>query len=72
MASLTAAASSSSSAGSNIPSPSTGLDVVKAVQQYITKMVSEVTGMKVLLLDTETVRLLWIQSPSVLLWPRVG
>ncbi|TPX37090.1 hypothetical protein SmJEL517_g00924 [Synchytrium microbalum] len=31
-----------------------GLDAVKAVQQYINKMVTEVSGMKVLLLDAET------------------
>ncbi|KAG9296244.1 hypothetical protein G9A89_014836 [Geosiphon pyriformis] len=30
------------------------MDVVKAVQNYISKMVNEVTGMKVLLLDSET------------------
>ena len=31
------------------------MDVVKAVQNYIYKMVNEVSGMKVLLLDNETV-----------------
>ena len=31
------------------------MDVVKAFQFYLNKMVSEVSGMKVLLLDSETV-----------------
>lgn len=34
------------------------MDVVKAVETYITKMVSTPNAMKVLLLDTHTVRLL--------------
>lgn len=33
------------------------MDLVKAVQNYILKMVNEVPGMKVLLLDAETVSL---------------
>lgn len=32
------------------------MDVVKAVQHYVEKMISDVPGMKVLLLDTMTVR----------------
>ena len=32
------------------------MDVFKAVEMYITKMVSEPAAMKVLLLDTHTVR----------------
>ena len=32
------------------------MDVFKAVETYITKMVSEPSAMKVLLLDTHTVR----------------
>ena len=32
------------------------MDVFKAVEAYITKMVSEPSAMKVLLLDTHTVR----------------
>jgi hypothetical protein len=32
------------------------MDVIKAVQNYVNKMIDEVAGMKVLLLDTETVR----------------
>ena len=32
------------------------MDVFKAVEMYITKMVSEPSAMKVLLLDTHTVR----------------
>lgn len=32
------------------------MDVIKAVETYITKMVSEPSVMKVLLLDTHTVR----------------
>lgn len=35
------------------------MDVLKAVQTYITKMVSEVSGMKVLLLDSHTVSLVF-------------
>lgn len=31
------------------------MDVVKAVQHYVEKMISDVPGMKVLLLDTMTV-----------------
>jgi hypothetical protein len=31
------------------------MDVIKAVQNYVNKMIDEVPGMKVLLLDTETV-----------------
>lgn len=34
------------------------MDVVKAVETYITKMVSEPSAMKVLLLDTHTVRMI--------------
>jgi ribonuclease D len=30
------------------------MDVIKAVQNYVNKMIDEVGGMKVLLLDTET------------------
>lgn len=33
------------------------MDILKAAQTYITKMVSEVSGMKVLLLDSHTVSL---------------
>lgn len=33
------------------------MDVVKAVETYVTKLVSEPTAMKVLLLDTHTVSL---------------
>lgn len=38
------------------------LNVIKANQDYINKMISEVTGMKVLLLDKETVSVtvLWV------------
>lgn len=32
------------------------MDVVKAVQSYVIKMITEVPGMKVLLLDAHTVR----------------
>lgn len=32
------------------------MDAIKAVQNYLNKMISDVTGMKVLLLDTETVK----------------
>ena len=32
------------------------MDVVKAVQHYINRMLSDVSGMKILLLDGETVR----------------
>jgi hypothetical protein len=32
------------------------MDVLKAVQTYVTKMITEVSGMKVLLLDAHTVR----------------
>ena len=38
--------------GSNAPT----MDVRKATRDYITKMVSDVPGMKVFLLDNETVR----------------
>lgn len=31
------------------------MDVLKAVQTYVNKMITEVTGMKVLLLDAHTV-----------------
>ena len=41
------------------------MDVVKAVETYITKLVSTPSAMKVLLLDTHTVRL------ARLLWPHV-
>ena len=34
----------------------TKMDVLKAVQTYVTKMITEVSGMKVLLLDSHTVR----------------
>lgn len=37
------------------------MDVTKAVQTYLFKMISQVPGMKVLLLDSHTVRRL---SPS--------
>lgn len=33
------------------------MDVLKAVQTYVIKMITEVPGMKVLLLDAHTVRL---------------
>lgn len=33
----------------------TSMDVVKAIQHYVDKLISDVPGMKVLLLDTETV-----------------
>ena len=33
------------------------MDVLKAVQTYVNKMITEVTGMKVLLLDAHTVSL---------------
>ena len=32
------------------------MDVLKAVQTYVNKMITEVSGMKVLLLDSHTVR----------------
>lgn len=32
------------------------MDVLKAVQNYVTKMVTQTQGIKVLLLDTDTVR----------------
>jgi vacuolar protein sorting-associated protein 45 len=35
------------------------MDIVKAVETYITRMVSEPNAMKVLLLDTHTVRPLY-------------
>jgi hypothetical protein len=35
--------------------PAEGMDVVKAVQGYITKIVNGTTGIKVLLLDSHTV-----------------
>lgn len=43
------------------------MDVLKAVQTYVTKMITEVPGMKVLLLDAHTVSpkllLSWIKGP---------
>ena len=41
------------------------MDVVKAVETYITKMVSTPSSMKVLLLDTHTVRLVCFMTPRV-------
>jgi hypothetical protein len=38
------------------------MDVLKAVQTYVTKMITEVPGMKVLLLDAHTVSYLVVQS----------
>ncbi len=34
------------------------MDVIKAIQNYVNKIVNDVSGMKVLLLDAETVTLL--------------
>jgi len=46
--------SSSSSGGGGSQPPA--LDVIKAYRDYISKMVTDVDGIKVLLLDEETVR----------------
>lgn len=35
------------------------MDVIKAIQHYADKMISDVPGMKALLLDTETVNYLF-------------
>ena len=40
------------------------MDVVKAVETYITKMVSTPNAMKVLLLDSHTVSLLHLTAPT--------
>ena len=42
------------------------MDIGKAVETYITKMVSEPSAMKVLLLDTHTVRVLYPVSHWIL------
>jgi hypothetical protein len=48
------------------------MNVIAALREYITKVVSEATGMKVLLLDKETVCVLrWPLSTSPRRTPRV-
>jgi hypothetical protein len=37
-----------------------GMDVIQAIQDYITKMIANIPGMKVFLLDEETVSNLFI------------
>jgi hypothetical protein len=41
------------------------MDVLKAVQTYVVKMITEVPGMKVLLLDAHTVSCVWLTTPAV-------
>jgi len=40
------------------------MDVIQAIQDYITKMVESVAGMKVLIMDKETVRAFRFQLNS--------
>jgi hypothetical protein len=50
-----AAAAAAAAAGSGSPMVTDRFNVIKANQDYIDKMVGDVTGMKVFLMDTETV-----------------
>jgi hypothetical protein len=54
--SSSSASSSASVASSSYPAVQSSVNAYKAVHDYISKILTQVTGMKALLMDSETVR----------------